>query len=689
MSNFGGGPGSGDVWNVLSGGGVVEANVISGGQLDLLGGLAEGVLIDSGGAEFISSGGVASGAEVLAGGNEYILSGGLAIGTTIMPGGDQAVGDTGSAQGSDRRQRRRETISALGFASGTHVLGGGQEFVGTQGTDAERRAERRRPGFAQLLVVRGGIASETTVDAGGLLILSTGGVAMSARSGVGGQLRCGPGDLRAGTASGGAVHVQSGGQASGLLAQAPAELLIETGGSATAATISGLAFVSAGGHAINTTVGDGGDVQVAGATEGTLIGSGGEEDILAGGFGDGATIGSGGLQIVFAFGQAFNATILGGGTQLLSRAGFAQNDFVQSGGLVAVAGLSPRLATRPPSPAALSTSAAAHSSTRSAAHGWCQRQRRTDRQWGRGSGVQRRGRSRDHGFHRRPDHGAGRRDRQRGHRQRGGRAADLRRRPRALASVIDRGARITIATHGSARGTLLSGNEADHGDSPGTAVASGGVESVQAQAVASGSVIRVGGQEIVSSGGVALAATLFGGTLSVASGAAISGGLKIHGGKAIVSGTVASGQTVSFTGAAGVLEIDNLAGFHAKISGLSSPNQKLDLGGFAFSAGESVTWTQAGTSGTLKVVNGAKTASLTLIGSYATADFHLATDGHGGTFVSGSPLAASGAGRPLRRGGGWVSRWSGTVRRAPPSMPAGPRCSTPRPTPVAAAASGR
>jgi hypothetical protein len=96
---------------------------------------------------------------------------------------------------------------------------------------------------------------------------------------------------------------------------------------------------------------------------------------------------------------------------------------------------------------------------------------------------------------------------------------------------------------------------------------------------------------------------------------------------------------VSFAGSAGVLELDNLAAFHDKISGLTTSAEKIDLGGFAYSAGETVSWTQSGTSGTLTVHDGAKTASLTLLGTYTTSSFHFAGDGHGGTFVSDPSIA--------------------------------------------------
>jgi hypothetical protein len=145
----------------------------------------------------------------------------------------------------------------------------------------------------------------------------------------------------------------------------------------------------------------------------------------------------------------------------------------------------------------------------------------------------------------------------------------------------------------------------------------------------------------VASGGVTSAASLWaGGSLVVSAGGAVSAGLTLHGGKAVISGTMAAGQSARFAGStAAVLELANLAGFHAAISGLTTSNQKIDLDGFADSStGETVAWSQTGTSGTLTIKDGAKTASLTLIGTYTSSSFNLADDGHGGTFVSDPPV---------------------------------------------------
>ncbi len=133
-----------------------------------------------------------------------------------------------------------------------------------------------------------------------------------------------------------------------------------------------------------------------------------------------------------------------------------------------------------------------------------------------------------------------------------------------------------------------------------------------------------------------------GGREVVLAGGSISGGLTLSGGAAVISGAMAAGQTVRFVGAGGVLELANLPAFGAAISGLTLPSQKLDLDGFVYhSATETAVWTQSGTSGTLTVSDGAKIATLDLIGSYATSDFQLSSDGHGGTFVVDPPLTIS------------------------------------------------
>jgi hypothetical protein len=122
--------------------------------------------------------------------------------------------------------------------------------------------------------------------------------------------------------------------------------------------------------------------------------------------------------------------------------------------------------------------------------------------------------------------------------------------------------------------------------------------------------------------------------LTVSSGGVVAAGLTLSGGTANISGTAGAGQTITFAGSGGDLALNNLPGFGALIGGFSVGDE-FDLGGFTFSAGETRSFTEAGsnTSGTLTVVDGGQTANLTLLGSYATSNFVLSNDFHGGTFV--------------------------------------------------------
>jgi autotransporter passenger strand-loop-strand repeat protein len=214
----------------------------------------------------------------------------------------------------------------------------------------------------------------------------------------------------------------------------------------------------------------------------------------------------------------------------------------------------------------------------------------------------------------------------------------------ASATHVESGGVETIFAGGKASGTVMSGGyEFDFGQASATLVRYGGHEEIERGGVASGSVVSNGGREVVSSAGTTEAATISaGGNLMVSSGGRISGGLTIAGGTADISGTMAAGQTASFIGS-GVLGLYDLAGFHAYISGMTGPGQKVDLGDFTYSSGETVSWTQSGTSGTLTISDGAQTARLTLDGTYVSGDFDLATDGSGGTYVydsSATPAAA-------------------------------------------------
>jgi fibronectin-binding autotransporter adhesin len=214
----------------------------------------------------------------------------------------------------------------------------------------------------------------------------------------------------------------------------------------------------------------------------------------------------------------------------------------------------------------------------------------------------------------------------------------------ALATVVASGGIETVAVGANANGTVLyAGYEYDYGHASGTIVRFKGQEIVEADGVTTGSVISAGGWEIVQGGGAANGATVSaGGELLLSSGAEFYGTLSIAGGTAAISGAMGWGQGVNF-GSSGVLQLEDLADFHATISGMTGAAQQIDLAGFAYSNSERLYWAQTGTSGTLSLIDGAQTAQLTLVGTFAKSDFHLATDGKGGTVVTDAPSASAAA----------------------------------------------
>jgi hypothetical protein len=111
-------------------------------------------------------------------------------------------------------------------------------------------------------------------------------------------------------------------------------------------------------------------------------------------------------------------------------------------------------------------------------------------------------------------------------------------------------------------------------------------------------------------------------------------------------GSVASGR-VTFSGG-GTLQLDDSVHFSGGlVAGFAQPDM-LDLRDIAYVSGTtSGNWQQltsgSTASGMLSVGNGtpATTANLTLLGQYAAGQFHITSDGAGGTFVTDPPVSAA------------------------------------------------
>jgi autotransporter passenger strand-loop-strand repeat protein len=177
-------------------------------------------------------------------------------------------------------------------------------------------------------------------------------------------------------------------------------------------------------------------------------------------------------------------------------------------------------------------------------------------------------------------------------------------------NTLDSGGSETVSAHGIDHGALIrGGTQYDYGS-------------------ASGDTIYGGGFQIVESGGIASGTTINGGTLEVASG-----------------GSTGSGP-ITFTSAGGDLQLDASQSFHGLIAGFASPSgvtEEIDLRDIAFGNSTHLTFKEAkdNLSGTLTVRDGSHTATLTLLGQYSAANFSLASDGHGGTFIIDPQTTAS------------------------------------------------
>jgi autotransporter passenger strand-loop-strand repeat protein len=170
-----------------------------------------------------------------------------------------------------------------------------------------------------------------------------------------------------------------------------------------------------------------------------------------------------------------------------------------------------------------------------------------------------------------------------------------------------------------------------------TTVNSGGTLAVLGGGLANLTTVNSGGKEdVVFNGITSVTQVNSGGLAFIQSGGQVLGGLTLAGGTAAISGSMAAGQSVTFIGPGGDLALFNLPDFGAAIGGFGFGDQ-IDLATIPFGSGSTVSFTAGpnNTSGTLTVTNGAAQAELTLLGSYETSDFTLASDttGMNGTLV--------------------------------------------------------
>ncbi len=124
-------------------------------------------------------------------------------------------------------------------------------------------------------------------------------------------------------------------------------------------------------------------------------------------------------------------------------------------------------------------------------------------------------------------------------------------------------------------------------------------------------------------------------TLDVQGAVTGTGADKISGASTLeFDSTVAAGQSVSFSGKGGALDLATPQGFAGMISGFDTvgSNDTIEVGGPWVFTG--FTENSGGTEGTLGFMNGSSTLTLTLVGDYNPANFAHQSGPHGSTLIT-------------------------------------------------------
>jgi autotransporter passenger strand-loop-strand repeat protein len=544
-------------------------------------GLAENETVNI--VEVASAGATTSNVILYPGASETVLAGGTASATTVVSGSDQVILSGGAAVGTNVSSGGGEYIYSGGVASGGTISRGGSEFVESNGVASGANVD----GGAQVVY---GAANGTTLNSGGFQYVESGGTASGTTINSGAQVVLGAAD-GATVNSGGADYVESGGVASGTKVSGGDEY-VESGGAANGVNVTGGAQV------------------VYGAADGVTLASGGFQYVEAGGTASGTTVNGGGVATVFGllvgatdnsggaeyvnFGGVASGTTISGGTEFIEIGGVASGDQVDGGAQV-VYGTAVG--------ATINSGGFEYVEAGGATSGTTVDAGGIETIFGRAVSTT----DNSGGFDYVYSGGA------------------------ASATQISGGDEY-VEVGGTATGTHVSGGaQVVYGAAAGTTLASGGIQDVFSGGVASSTSIDSGGYEYVAAGGAVSGATISGGTLE------------------LTAGAIDGGAPITFaTSGGGTLRLDDAAVFGGLIAGFGEPDL-IDLSDVVYRATSipleqktSVTFTEAAnnTSGTLTVTDGLHTANLTLLGQYVTAQFTLASDGHGGTFVGDPPLTA-------------------------------------------------
>ncbi|MDD3154631.1 MAG: AIDA repeat-containing protein [Victivallaceae bacterium] len=283
---------------------------------------AIGEIISSGGSMLVASGGTANSTTVSSGGSILIACGGIVNQTRIDSGGI-INGFTLHNQNyyvegiriSNAIVKNKDSAAIYNgqFTSDTFIDSGGCLYVSSGGTTKRTRVSAG----GNLYVSSSGEATVTTVDYSGNLTIFLGGTASSTTVCYYGSMTVSSGGTANNTAIEGFVYVLQNGVAN-------------------VNTVSSCGSLFVSGTAKSTTVNSGGGMFVAsgGTANDIIISSHGNVSVFCGGTANSTTASSGGYMTLASGGTADNTTIHSGGWMSVSNGGMAKNTTVNSGGSI-------------------------------------------------------------------------------------------------------------------------------------------------------------------------------------------------------------------------------------------------------------------------------------------------------------------------------------------------------------------
>ena len=177
---------------------------------------------------------------------------------------------------------------------------------------------------------------------------------------------------------------------------------------------------------------------------------------------------------------------------------------------------------------------------------------------------------------------------------------------------------------------------------------SGSADMFNGVTIRSGSTVEITGGAMLTLGGtIANSGTLLvnGGTLDV--NGALTGGTSEISGAGVMAIAQASSENIAFlSNSTGQLVLDQAPGYTGQVSGFGTA-QSIDLTDVDFAAGVKISYAsnnRRNTSGVLTITEGTTTTHLDLQGSYTLANFHVASDGEGGTLLTDPTVVTQASG---------------------------------------------